>query len=217
MDFDAARRTMIECQIRTWEVLDPKVLDLLVQVKREDFVPESYRKLAFADFHIPLGFGESMWTPKQEARILQSLDLQPTDRVLEIGTGSGYLTALLAAASAQVLSVEIVEAFHNSARQKLQAHGMNNAALVLGDAAQGWSKGAPYDAIVVTGSLPVLPDVFKTSLAIGGRLVAIVGTAPVMQAKRFLRVTDHAFEEDDLFETDIASLQHAQALPAFVF
>lgn len=217
MDFDAARRTMIECQIRTWEVLDPQVLTLLEQVKREDFVPEGYRKLAFADFHIPLGFGESMWAPKQEARMLQALDLQASDRVLEIGTGSGYLTALLAAASAHVLSVEIIDAFYNHAQQKLKAHGVNNVTLELADAAQGWPKGAPYDAIVVTGSLPVLPDSFKSALAVGGRLVIILGSSPVMQAKRITRVAEHAFSTEDLFETDIPPLHNAQTPAAFVF
>ena len=217
MDFETARRTMIECQIRTWEVLDPRVLALLEQVKREEFVPEGYRKLAFADFHIPLGFGESMWAPKQEARVLQALDLQASDRVLEVGTGSGYLTALLAAAAAQVLSIEIVEAFHKHAEQKLKNHAVRNATLELGDAAQGWAKGAPYDAIVVTGSLPVLPDSFKSALALGGRLVIIVGASPVMQARRITRVTQTAFSTEDLFETDIPALHNAQTPAAFVF
>ncbi|MEW6612345.1 MAG: protein-L-isoaspartate O-methyltransferase family protein [Pseudomonadota bacterium] len=217
MDFELARRNMIESQIRTWEVLNNDVLETIARVKREEFVPAAYRKMAFADFQIPLGNGEVMWTPKLEARILQELDLRPADKVLEVGTGSGYFTALLASLAGHVFSVDDVAEFSQSAKAKLAAHGIDNVTLETGDAARGWDFHAAYDAIVITGSMPRLPAAFREALAINGRLIAIIGESPVMNAKRVTRVAEHAFEEEDLFETDVPALRNVEEERAFVF
>ena len=217
MNFDQARFNMIEQQIRTWEVLDPAVLELLFQVKREDFVPAEHRALAFADLEIPIGHGESMMQPKVEARILQELALKPTDRVLEVGSGSGYMTALLASLSERVYSVEVIPEFAREAAAKLAAHGIRNVTLETGDAARGWPTHAPYDAIVLTGSTPILPKAFQESLKPGGRLLAIVGEPPVMQAQLITRVAREAWNCAGLFETCIAPLKNALAPERFVF
>src|SRR5215831_8224666 len=182
MNFEQARFNMIEQQIRTWEVLDQGVLDLLFEVRREEFVPPAYRQLAFADLEIPLGDGERMWTPKMEARVVQELDLRHGESVLEVGTGSGYLTALLARSAREVVSVEINSAFLAQAHTRLSAAGIHNARLERGDGARGWGDDA-YDAIVLTGSTPVLADALTRQLKPGGRLFAVVGDPPVMTAR----------------------------------
>ena len=217
MDIEHVRHNMIEQQIRPWEVLDQRVLDLLSKVKREDFVPAVYQSLAFVDMEIPLGHGETMWSPKLEARALQSLQIEATDRVLEIGTGSAYLTALLANMAAEVVSVEIEPEFKIEAERKLAAHGLNNVRLEQGDGAQGWQRGAPYDAIVLTGSTPVLPESIQAQLKLGGRLFAVVGEAPVMQAHLITRVGESAWRDAVLFETEIKSLRNAVQAERFVF
>lgn len=217
MDMEQARFNMVEQQIRTWEVLDPEVLDLLFKVRREDFVPERYRMLAFADMEIPLGHGEVMLSPKLEARILQALELKQGDRVLEVGTGSGYMTALLAHRTAHVRSVDIVPEFTAQAQQKLSSHGFTKVTLETGDAARGWKRAEPYDVIVITGSLPVLPEAFTESLSVGGRLFAVVGEAPVMAAKLITRVAENACRTDELFETCIPPLRNAVQPQRFVF
>ncbi len=217
MDIERARYYMIEQQIRPWEVLDQQVLDLLFKVRREDFVPAVYRSLAFVDMEIPLGHGEAMWMPKMEARVLQALALRKGDRVLEVGTGSGYLTALLASLAAEVVSVEIVPELKDAAGQKLAAHGYSNIRLEQGDAARGWEQGAPYDAIVLTGSTPVLPEAFLRQLAVGGRLFAVVGETPVMRAELLTRVAEDAWHTEVLFETEIKALANALQPERFVF
>jgi protein-L-isoaspartate(D-aspartate) O-methyltransferase len=217
MDFERARFNMVEQQIRTWEVLDQRVLDLLFKVRREDFVPENYRTLAFADLEIPIGHGERMLQPKLEARMLQELAVTENDRILEIGTGSGYMTALLAAAGGHVFSVDIVPEFTRSASDKLAAQGVRNVTLETGDAARGWDKHGPYDAILLTGSVPILPDAFKASLKPGGRLLAVVGEAPVMEAQLITSVSAGAYSSTALFETCIPSLRNAVTPERFVF
>ena len=152
---------MVEQQIRPWEVLDQSVLDLLFAVRREEFVPPQYRSLAFVDMEIPLGHGETMLAPKLEARMLQELAIKATDRILEVGTGSGYMTALLARRGAHVTSVEIVAEFSAAAGAGLSALGITNVTREEGDAARGWRKSAPYDVIVLTGSVPVLAEEFQ--------------------------------------------------------
>jgi protein-L-isoaspartate(D-aspartate) O-methyltransferase len=179
MDIEQARFNMVEQQIRPWDVLDQDVLDLLLAVKREEFVPPQYRSLAFVDMEIPLGHGEHMWSPKLEARVIQELQLKKTDKVLEVGTGSGYLTALLASQTAHVHSVDCVAEFVADAGKKLANHGLGNVSLETSDGAQGWPAQGPYDVIVMTGSLPVLPDLLPKQLAPGGRLFVILGDAPV--------------------------------------
>jgi protein-L-isoaspartate(D-aspartate) O-methyltransferase len=217
MDFERARFNMVEQQIRTWEVLDQRVLDLLFKVRREDFVPENYRTLAFADLEIPIGHGERMLQPKLEARMVQELAISENDRILEVGTGSGYMTALLASTGGHVFSVDFVAEFTRTAAEKLAAHGIRNVTLETGDAARGWDKHGPYDAIVLTGSVPILPDSFKASLKPGGRLLAVVGEAPVMEAQLITAVSNGAYSTTGLFETCIASLQNAVTPERFVF
>lgn len=209
MNFEQARFNMIEQQIRPWEVLDQRVLDLLSEVPREDFVPPAFRNLALVDTNLPLGHEQVMMSPKVEARLLQAIDVQANETVLEIGTGSGYLTALLAKLAKQVYSIEIIPEFIKSAQVKLADHGINNVSLEEGDAAQGWSLDAPYDVIVITGSLPLLPDTFKQSLNIGGRLFTIVGDSPSMEATLITRVGEHEWTEEGLFEIDLPPLLNA--------
>lgn len=217
MDIEQARFNMVEQQIRPWDVLNQHVLDLLFKLRREDFVPGARRALAFVDMEIPLGRGESMWTPKLEARVLQELALQPTDRVLEIGTGSGYFAALLAAQAAEVVSVDIHAEFTAAAAEKLRAHGIANVDLHTADAARDWADDAGFDAIVLTGSTPILSDAFRRRLKVGGRLFAITGSAPVMQAQLVTCTAPGAFRGVTLFETCVAPLVNAPHPAAFVF
>jgi len=217
MNFDQARSNMVEQQIRTWEVLDQAVLDLLYAVPREDFVPRAYRTLAFADMEIPIGEGEKMMPPKVEARILQALAPHKTERVLEVGTGSGYLTALLAHRAAHVHSVEIRPALAAFGRDNLERHGADNVTLETGDAARGWPTRAPYDVIVLTGSTPVLPKVLLDQLVPGGRLFAVVGELPVMVARLVTCSAPGALRSVELFDTVLAPLVNAEQPPRFKF
>jgi len=217
MDYELARHLMIEQQIRPWEVLDPAVLALLVKVKREDFVPPVYRSLSFVDTLIPLGHGEAMWEPKVEARVLQSLALQPHERVLEIGTGSGYFTALLASQAAEVVSLDLQPEFTTEADRKLKAHGIENVRCKTGDAARDWAEDGSFDSIVLTGSSPLLPEAFLARLKPRGRLFAIVGEGPAMQATLITQVAPGAQRSAVLFETHVKALSHALAPERFVF
>lgn len=212
-----ARFNMIEQQIRTWEVLDPKVLATLSSMPREDFVPEAYRGLAFADIEIPLADGQHMLSPKVEGRFLQGLQLQATDKVLLIGAGSGYLAALMAQHAAQVTALELSPALCQTARDNLAAHGMRNVQVIQGDGAYGLETSAPFDAIVYTASCPVEPDNVRRQLAIGGRLLIVLGVAPVMQATLIQRLAENSYKQDVLFETSLSELQHAPQAPAFAF
>jgi|ERR1019366_247418 protein-L-isoaspartate(D-aspartate) O-methyltransferase len=217
LDMEQARFNMIEQQIRPCEVLEGRILDLLKHVRREHFVPEGKREMAFMDLEIPLGYGVSMWQPKLEARTVQELHLTRSDKVLEVGTGSGYLTALLSLLAGHVTSVEIVPELSAMARQHLHAYHRDNITLEIGDAARGWGDGASYDVIVLTGSTPVLPVAFQNSLNIGGRLFAIVGDAPVMEARLITRVADDTYETVNVMETCVAPLQNALQPKRFVF
>jgi protein-L-isoaspartate(D-aspartate) O-methyltransferase len=211
MNLEQARSNMVEQQIRTWEVLDQDVLDLLYIVAREQFVPERHRALAFSDMEIPIGEGERMWQPKMEARVLQELGLRKSDRVLEVGTGSGYLTALMSHRAAHVFSVEIKPALAAFGRGNLERQGADNVTLEIGDAARGWPSHAPYDAIVLTGSTPLLPRGLMEQLAPGGRLFAVVGEAPAMRARLVSSTTV------DLFETVLPPLVNAEQPARFKF
>ena len=217
LDVERQRFNMVEQQIRTWEVLDQRVLDLLFKVRREEFVPAAYRALAFVDMEIPLGHGEKMLQPKLEARMVQELALTPTDRILEVGTGSGYMTALLASLGAHVYSIDIVEDFTRAATERLLANGIRNATLDSGDAARGWDRHGPYDVIVLTGSVPLLPESFRAALKPGGRLLAVVGEAPVMEARLVTSAGGGAYNAVTLFETCIPSLRNAAQPERFVF
>ncbi len=217
MNIEQARFNMVEQQIRPWEVLDQDVLDLLYVVPREEFVPPAQRALAFTDMEIPIGEGERMWTPKIEARVLQELALRKVDRVLEVGTGSGYLTALLAHRTAHVHSVELKPALAAFGKANLERHGIDNVTLEIGDAARGWQPHAPYDVVVLTGSTPVLPQTWLAQLAPGGRLFAVVGDAPAMTAKIVHCSAPQAFRTVELFETVLAPLLNAEQPPRFRF
>lgn len=217
MDMEQARYNMVEQQIRPWNVLNQGVLDLLFRVRREDFVPQAHQALAFVDMEIPLGHGQAMWTPKLEARAIQELAIRPTDRALEIGTGSGYLTALLASQAAEVVSVDIIPEFTADATHKLRAHGFENVVLHTGDAARDWPDEAGFDVIVLTGSTPLLSDALLRRLKVGGRLFAIVGEAPVMEAQLIIYTAPGATRSVTLFETCVASLLNAPQPAAFVF
>ncbi|HXU43521.1 MAG TPA: protein-L-isoaspartate O-methyltransferase [Burkholderiales bacterium] len=217
MNLEQARTNMVEQQIRTWEVLDQDVLDLLYLVPREQFVPAEHRALAFSDLEIPLGHGERMWQPKLEARVLQELGIHKTDRVLEVGTGSGYLTALLAHRCAQVCSVEIDPALAEFGRRNLERHGVDNALLEVGDAAHGWDRHAPYDVIVLTGSTPLLPASLLAQLAPEARLFAVVGDAPAMSARLVTCTGPGEQRAVDLFETVIRPLANAERPSRFKF
>lgn len=217
MNLEQARFNMVEQQIRPWEVLDQEVLDLLLRLRREEFVPPQYRDLAFVDMEIPLGFGEVMLSPKLEARMLQGLGVKASDRVLEVGTGSGYMSALLAARAGHVHSVEIVPELKAFAEKNLKAYGVGNITLEEGDAARGWTAHAPYDVIVLTGSTPLLAETLRQSLKPGGRLLAVVGEAPVMEARLITCVAEGAFNTVNLFETCIPALRNAPHPERFVF
>ena len=216
-DIEQARFNMIEQQIRTWEVLDTRVLELLKEVPREEFVAEQYKGLAFADLEIPIGYGQTMLSPKMEARIVQAMQLKASDRVLAIGTGSGYLTALLARMAGHVYSVESVAELSETARARLAAHGIRNVTLEVGNAAQGWTAHAPYDVIVYTGSLPVAPERVQNSLTMDGRMFVVVGEAPVMEATMIRRISADGFRREVLFETCLPALSSAPQPERFHF
>ena len=209
LNYLQARNNMIEQQIRPWNVVEQRVLDVIGQVPREAFVPKAFRDLAYAEINIDLGHGQVMMTPAVEGRLLQAAKVHADDKVLEIGTGSGYFTALLASMGGHVYSVELIPELRRQAEQHLIEQGIENISLEEGDGAQGWGRYAPYDVIVITGSLPILPESFRKSLAPGGRLVAIVGESPAMEARLVTRSDDGEFSEEYLFNTEIPPLINA--------
>ncbi|NKC14448.1 MAG: methyltransferase domain-containing protein [Gammaproteobacteria bacterium] len=206
---------MVEQQIRTWEVLNQRILDLFHAIPREDFVSRSYVGVAYADTNIPLGDGQFMLPPKVIARALQALNPQPLDRVLEIGTGSAYLTVLLAKLSAHVVSVEISQALHIQAASRLKSRGVKNVSPMLGDGAKGWDAESPYDVIMVTGSMPSLAPTLSQQLKVGGRLFVIVGRSPAMEALLVTRVGADAWSTVSLFETVVPTLAGIEELRPF--
>jgi protein-L-isoaspartate(D-aspartate) O-methyltransferase len=219
MNVEQARRNMIEQQIRTWEVLDLDILQTLVAVRREAFVPAAYQALAFMDTEIPLPQGENMLSPKLEARLLQEAAVQPHESVLEIGAGSGYMAALLAHHAKQVVTVEIVPELKSLAETNLANYGIGNVSVALGDGARGWtgSGSQVFDVIMMSGSLPMMPDTFLHQLNVGGRILAVIGEAPVMSACMITRVSDDAWDTVKLFETSIKGLRNAAKPSAFRF
>ncbi|MEO6352779.1 MAG: protein-L-isoaspartate O-methyltransferase [Burkholderiaceae bacterium] len=216
MNIELARFNMIEQQIRTWDVLNQDVLNLLEVVKREDFVPTAYKSLAFFDTEIPLPCGENMLMPKMEARILQEVAVQKHENVLEIGTGSGYMAALLCHKARHVTSIEIEPELKAMADRNLSGYGITNVTTYLGDGARGWAgtssaegDNGSYDVIVISGSLPVLPDAFLKKLKLGGRIFAIIGDAPAMSGQIISRMSDTAYSTVNLFETNVKPLRNA--------
>lgn len=219
MNFEHARFNMVEQQIRPWTVLDADVLRVLRTLPRERFVPDAYRRLAYSDTRIPLGHGQSMMTPVVEGRMLQALELHHDDQVLEIGTGSGFLTAGLAHLARQVESVDIHEEFTQSAGERLRELGIDNVQLATGDGARGWGDGRQYDGIVLTGAVPEIPDAYRQALRPGGRLVAIIGDGdrPVMEAVQVQRTGAEEWSSESLFETWIEPLVNARRPARFEF
>jgi len=217
MNIEQARFNMIEQQIRPWEVLDQKVLDLLFVVKREDFAPPAYRNLAFADMEIPIGSGQVMLAPKIEAKQLQELAIKKTDKVLEIGTGSGYMAALLAAHADHVVTVEFRSELAEFAKQNLQRAGVSNVTVEIGNGSNGWAQRGPYDAIVISGSVPTLPEALLKQLRVGGRMAVVVGEAPVMEAQLITCTAEGTFNTVNLFETVIPALDGITAKTSFSF
>jgi len=217
MNFDQARFNMVEQQIRPWEVLDGQVLDLLESTHREDFVPVRYRKMAFSDIAIPLDHDQYMMKPVVEGRLLQSLELQPDETVLEIGTGSGFITACLAQMSKRVVSVDIHEEFSREAAQKLKEKGLTNVELETGDAMMGWQPEQAHDVLVVTGSVEDVPDHFRGWVNPGGRMFVVCGDEPAMEAKLLTKLNATEWREESLFETDLARLVNAEKAPEFKF
>jgi protein-L-isoaspartate(D-aspartate) O-methyltransferase len=217
MNLETARFNMIHQQICPWQVLDADVLTLLAAIKREDFVPPTYRGLACADTEIPLGHGAAMLAPKIEARALQALGVRKHERILEVGAGSGFMAALLATHAEHVWSVEIEPALVNFARANLQRAGIYNATVETGDGALGWPTQAPYDAIMVSGGVSHVPAELLAQLKVGGRLFAIVGEWPVMTAQLVTRVAEDAFSTRGLFETLAELLRNVPAKPQFDF
>ena len=216
LDVNTARRQMIEQQVRAWDVLDLKVLAAMERVPREEFTPPAYRELAFADMNVPLGHGQSMLAPKLEGRILQALELQPDDAVLEIGTGSGYFAACLGALARTVRSVEIFADLATAARANLLRTDVHNVAVEAADAF-ALADDTRYDAVVLSGSLPVYDPRFEPWLAVGGRLFAVVGQGPIMEARRVTCTAPGQWLRESLFETVMDPLIHAAEPPKFVF
>jgi protein-L-isoaspartate(D-aspartate) O-methyltransferase len=218
INLEEARHNMIEQQIRTWDVLDQRILDVLTMTPRENFVPREYRNLAFADVELPLGHGQIMMSPKVEGRLLQALSLKTTDRVLEVGTGSGYLTACLSQLSASVLSVDIIPDFSGTAQPKLNALNLNsNVTLRTGNAIHGWGDQC-YDAIAITGSVQHLHDNWRQQLCVGGRLFVIIGKPPIMEALLITRLGTREWIQKSLFDTNLPPLMEAiNPLPMFEF
>jgi len=219
MNFERARFNMIEQQVRPWSVLDPDVLGALGSLPRERFVPDAYRRLAYSDTRIPLDHGQTMMPPVVEGRLLQALELHPDDHVLEIGTGSGFVTACLARLAHSVESVDIHEDFTATTRDRLHRLGIENVELSSGDASRGWDGGRQYDAIALTGAVPELPDAYRRALNPGGRLFAIIGDIdqPIMEAVQIVRVGAEEWSVDSLFETWIAPLVNARRPQRFEF
>ena len=217
MNFEQARFNMVEQQIRPWEVLDQDVLDLLMTVKREEFVPAAYRDLAFTEVEIPIGCGQVMLKPVIEGKVLQALRLGKADSVLEIGTGSGYFAALLAARTEWVRTIELEPELVKLAGANLERNGVENVVVVQGDGIAGWAERAPYDVIVVSGGLPFVPQALLEQLKVGGRLFAFVGEAPVMKARLITCEAEGRFRTEDIFETVVPMLKNAPQRDGFSF
>lgn len=217
MNIEQARLNMVENQVRPWEVLDGRVLDVIARVHREDFVADEHRQLAFADMCLPLGHGEVMMKPVVEGRVLQALELQPTDHVLEIGTGSGFLTACLATLSAQVTSIDIHADFTAIAERRLQAASITNTRLITNEAVAQWQPEELFDALVVTGAVAEMPARWLTWLKPGGRALVVQGQSPVQYATLLTHEGAGRYREETLFETDLPYLTHAEPPQRFVF
>ncbi len=217
LDIEQARFNMVEQQVRPWDVLDLRVLETLRRVRREAFVPKNLVNQAFSDVMLPLEHGQYMMSPIVEGRLLQALDVQNDERVLEIGTGSGFMTACLAQMAMHVTSVELFDDLSEQAQSVLLEQGCANVTLETGDASRGWSDPHFYDVIAITGAMMTVPDTYKYKLNIGGRLFVVRGPQPVMQAILITREGEQHWREESLFETDLPYLEYAAAEARFIF
>lgn len=217
MNFEIARHNMIEQQIRPWNVIDPVVLEALEIVPREDYVfNDAMKKSAFSDIELPIGYDQFMLCPKIEAKILQAVQVKKTETILEIGTGSGYMTALLAHLGKEVCSVDINEQLSQQAQEKLASEDFNNVSFIVEDAATGFSQDTRFDIIILTGSVSQLPEKFKQALNINGRLFAVIGSSPVMEATLMTRISADQYATEILFETEIPALQNIPHTDSFM-
>lgn len=217
MDMQTAKENMVKQQIRTNNVADERILNLISQTQRDFFVPNEYRSFAYSDSNIPIGHRQVMMIPQMEALMLDALNIKPTDKVLEIGTGSGYITYLLAQLAQHVYSVDIFPDFTESAADKLKSKNITNVTLQTGNAAEGWSKQQPYDVIVITGALQQLPDAILHELKVAGRLFVILGRPPAMEATLITRESEDNWREKILFETEIPYLLQTLTKATFTF
>ncbi|MGD2119802.1 MAG: protein-L-isoaspartate O-methyltransferase [Chromatiales bacterium] len=215
--YATARFNMVEQQVRPWEVMDSRVLTVMEELPRELFVDEEYKGLAYADIEVPLGHGQYMLKPTLTGRLLQALNIKASDKILEIGTGSGYLTACLAKLGKQVTSIEIHEDIAAKAADALAKLDLHNIRLIVGDAMHQIPSNAPFDVIAVTGSIPDCQDILPKELEDGGRLFMITGEAPVMTAQLVTRISGDIFKTENLFETEVTALDNSPQKPAFSF
>ncbi|MSR13528.1 MAG: protein-L-isoaspartate O-methyltransferase [Gammaproteobacteria bacterium] len=217
MNIEQARFNMVEQQVRPWEVLDQAVLDAMMTIPRERFVPDEFKRVAFSDTRIPLAHGQAMLAPKWEGRILQALAPTKRHRALVIGTGSGYLTALCSHLAREVVSVDLYEDFITKANRKFRANGLKNIDLQVGDGCDGWPTAGSFDVIAVTASAPQRRDAIERQLSVGGRLFIVIGSAPAMEALVLTRSTLDVLESESLFELELEPLVGAEAKPQFEF
>ncbi len=217
MNIEQARENMIKQQLITWDVADDQVLTLFYQLPREAFIPQVYQSLAFTDIGLPLPFGQKTLSPKEEARILQSLAVKPTEKCLVLGTQNGYITALLAKLAHEVYSIDDSEVFTHEAQHRLQQLAIHNVTFITAPAALGWQQAAPFDVVVVTGSLPTLPTSFRQLLAPQGRLFVILGKPPVMEATLITHLPHSTWRVEKLYETRHPRLPGYEEPPTFTF
>lgn len=217
LNLEHARNNMIQQQLRPWDVIDNDVLHAMQSIEREDYVPPEYRQLAYADLEIPINSSETMLFPRIEGRMLQALNIQPDDDVLVIGTGSGYLTAVISTLANRVTSIEIDSELAERAQQRMKQHNIENVSIVVGDATRGLDDYAPYDAIAITGSMSEVPQLILENLRVGGRLFAVTGVAPAMQAQLITRKKANEWETIELFDTELAPLENGIQAPPFSF
>ncbi|MCW8983607.1 MAG: protein-L-isoaspartate O-methyltransferase [Gammaproteobacteria bacterium] len=217
LNLENARNNMIKQQLRPSEIIDDRVLNAMQSVPRENFAPEAYRQIAYADFEIPLGSGQSMLSPRIEGRLLQALDIQPDDDALVVGTGSGYLSAVISTLANRVTSVEVDSELAERAQQRLKQQGIENVSIVVGDATRGLDDYAPYDVIALTGSVTEVPRLILENMRVSGRLFAVTGTPPAMQAVLVTRKNANEWESKDLFDTELAPLENGTQSAPFSF